>query len=213
MKDSLEDSKISYLDAAFLGTLESQGFKNAKNAIKLCLFNDLSVLDNKDIDYSKWLLISSKYDGRRKAKKLQLDDLAHILIKYCMASFAFRESAFSVNESIYMQHRQNPHNSVNLTREIAVELVSYAAFKDLYSAYVFLFSNQNICNLVVDSLIEERYLNMQIDILDKFDGNIISTEVDNEFRYMYYAKYRSLDKEFANIKKENDNYNKDEKLD
>lgn len=207
MKSNLEDSKISYLDAAFLATLESQGFKNAKSAIKLCLFNDFSVLKNNDIDYNKWLLISSKYDGRKKAKQLQLDDLAHILIKYCMASFAFRGCSFSVNEATYMNHRQNPQNSINLTRKEAVELVAYAAFNDLYSAYVFLFSNKNICSLVVDSLIEERYLNMQIDTFDSFDGTIIANEVGNEFRYMYYQKYRNLDKELAIIKKENIHYN------
>ncbi|MGM9834460.1 MAG: hypothetical protein ACI31M_01615 [Bacilli bacterium] len=206
MNSNLRDSKISYLDAAFLGTSESQGFKNAKTAIKLCLFNDMSVLKDNNIDYSKWLLISSKYDGRRKAKMLQQDDLAHILIKYCMASFALRDVKFSVNESIYMEHRQNPRISTNLTRKGAVELVAYAAFKDLYSAYVFLFSNLNVCNLVVDSLIEERYLNMQLDIFDNFNGYIISPEVENEFKYMYFMKYRKLDEEFATIKNENDNY-------
>lgn len=204
--EELKNSHIDWLDAAFLGTLESQGFKNAKSAIKLCLFNDMSVLDNKEIDYSKWLLISSQYDGRKKAKMLQLDDLAHILIKYCMASFGKRALKFNINETKYMEYRQNSNKSNELNRETAVELVAYAAFNDIYSAYVFLFSNPTVCGLVVDSLIEERYMEMQIDLLDKFDGRIVSDEMSTEQIYMYWNKYKNLDNEFAVIKEENPNY-------
>lgn len=198
----LNENKIEYLDAAFLGTQESKGFKNAKSAIKLCLFNDMSVLNGKQIDYSKWLLISTKFDGRKKAKQLQVDDLAYILIKYAMTSFGLRNTVFSVDEKKYMDHRQNPVLSSNLTRNEAVELLAYAAFNDLYSAYVFLFTNNYVCNLVVDSLIEERYLNMLKDVLDNYDGKINNDEVDTEFKYLYYKKYQSLDSLFASLKNE-----------
>ena len=209
MKDELKNNHIDYLDAAFLGTMESQGFKNAKSAVKLCLFNDMSVLDNKDIDYSKWLLISSQYDGRRKAKKLQVDDLAHILIKYAMASFGLKRKNFTVTEAMYLEHRQIPLKSADLSREEAVELVAFAAYNDVYSAYVFIFSNSYVCNLVVDSLISERYMDMLIDDLDKFNGKIDNDDLSTEFRYMYYQKYNKLDSEFAELKLENDNYIKD----
>lgn len=202
----LSNSKIEYLDAAFLGTMESQGFKNAKSAIKLCLFNDMSVLGSKSIDYSKWLLISSKYDGRKKIKLLQADDLAHILIKYAMASFGLNGKKFTTTESIYMDHRQNPFKSANLTKEEAIDLVSYAAFHDIYSAYVFLFSNSNVCNILVDSFINDRYMNMLIDLYDNYDGKINSDEVSVEFKYMFYKKYNELDGLFESLKEDNENY-------
>lgn len=203
------NSHIDYLDAAFLGTLESQGFKNAKSAIKLCLFNDMSVLENKDIDYSKWLLISSIYDGRKKAKRLQVDDLAHILVKYAMASFARLNKNFSIDEAVFEEHRQNPLLSYDLSRESAVELVAFSAYKDIYSAYVLIFSNHFVCDKLVDSLLSERYMDMLMEELDKFDGTIKNEDLPTEFRYIYYQKYNQIDSEFAELKLNNENYIKD----
>lgn len=195
-------NKIQSLDAAFLGTSESQGYRNAKNAIKLCVFNDQSVLQNKKIDYNKWLLISNKYNGREKAKALGQDDIAYILIKYCLTMFGMQNRAFTINEATYMDHRQNPLLSASITTIEAVELVAFAAFHDLYSAYVFLFANQYVYYAVIDSLIENRYLNLSSDLLDNYDGKIKNDELSTEFKYMFYKKYHNFNLEFANLQKE-----------
>lgn len=206
MNRELEKSHIDYLDAAFLGTMESQGYNNAKKAIKLCLLNDTSVLKGEPIDYSKWLLISSKYDGRKKIKKIGTDDVAHILIKYALATFARTGVAFSVTEQDYVKHRQNPMLSEGISSPLACELLAYAAFNDLYNAYILVLANNHICNAVMDSLIENRYMNMLIEEYDNFDGKIKNPSLPTEFKYMYYDKYRNIDKDFAVLKQENINY-------
>ena len=195
-------NKIQSLDAAFLGTSESQGYRNAKNAIKLCVFDDQSVLKDKKIDYNKWLLISNKYNGRERAKALSQNDIAYILIKYCLTMFGMQNKEFNINESTYMTHRQNPLLSQSITPIEAVELVAFAAFNDLYSAYVFLFANQYVYYAVIDSLIENRYLNLSIDLLDNYDGKIKNDEVSSEFKYIFFKKYQNFDIEFTNLQKE-----------
>lgn len=206
MNKELEKSHIDYLDAAFLGTMESQGYNNAKKAIKLCLLNDTSVLKGEMIDYSKWLLISNKYDGRKKIKKIQTDDIAHILIKYALATFAKKGEAFSVTEEDYIKHRQNPLLSEGITGLQACEILAYAAFNDLYNAYILVLTNNNICGAIMDSLIENRYMNMLIEEYDNFDGKIKNPSLPTEFKYMYYDKYKNIDKDFAALKQENINY-------
>lgn len=209
MNKELEKSHIEYLDKAFLGTMESQGYNNAKKAIKLCLLNDTSVLNGETIDYSKWLLISNKYDGRKNIKKIQTDDIAHILIKYAMTDFAKKEKEFKVTEEDYIKHRKNPLLSEGISSEEACEILAYAAFNDLYNAYILVLTNNHICSAIMDSLIENRYMNMLIDEYDNFDGKMKSPRLSNEFRYMFYDKYKNLDKDFACLKQENINYAKD----
>lgn len=206
MNKELEKSHIDYLDAAFLGTMESQGYNNAKKAIKLCLLNDTSVLKGEMIDYSKWLLISNKYDGRKKIKKIQTDDIAHILVKYAMANFAKRKENFTVTDDDYAKHRQNPMLSEGVSESFACELLAYAAFKDLYSAYILILTNNYLCSIIMDSLIENRYMNMLIDEYDNFDGKIKEPSLKTEFKYMFYDKYKNIDKDFAILKQENINY-------
>lgn len=206
MNKELEKSHIDYLDAAFLGTMESQGYNNAKKAIKLCLLNDTSVLKGEMIDYSKWLLISNKYDGRKKIKKIGTDDIAHILTKYALCNFAKRGVSFTVMEDDYAKHRQNPLLSEGLDASFACELLAYAAFKDLYSAYMLILTNNNLCNIIMDSLIENRYMNMLIEEYDNFDGKIKEPTLKTEFKYMFYDKYKNIDKDFAVLKQENINY-------
>lgn len=209
MNKELEKSHIEYLDKAFLGTMESQGYNNAKKAIKLCLLNDTSVLKGEEINYSKWLLISSKYNGRENIKKIGADDIAHILIKYALTDFAKKEKDFIVTEEDYIKHRQNPILSEGITSDKACEILAYAAFKDLYNAYILVLTNKPICSAIMDSLIENRYLNMLIDEYDNFDGKIKSPNLSNEFRYMFYDKYKNLDKDFSYLKQEHINYVKD----
>ena len=73
------ECKTSWLDDIFLGTKESQGIRNAVNAIKFVLFDDVSVLPDGLKYNDKYEFISARRGGRSKAKMLTLIDLIQIL--------------------------------------------------------------------------------------------------------------------------------------
>ena len=94
----LNKCHIDYFDDIFYATKESQGYENAVLAIKYVLFNDDSVFENTNIEKDKYVYISKNKNARKKAMVFQQDDLAHILIKYCMASFGLRCKDFTITE-------------------------------------------------------------------------------------------------------------------
>ena len=90
--------RINDLDDIFFATKDSQGHENALSAIKYVLFDDDSVFDNSNPEENKYLYISNTNNARKKAMLLQADDLIHILVKHCMASFGLRGKLFNITE-------------------------------------------------------------------------------------------------------------------
>lgn len=97
MKD-LRECRVKDLDDIYYATKESQGINNAMFAIKYVLFDDKSVFKGRKPEDNKYLYISNGKNARKKAMLLQQDDLAHILIKYCMASFGLRKKDFTLTD-------------------------------------------------------------------------------------------------------------------
>ena len=56
------------------------------------------ITDGKKIMEDKYRSITRENNARKKAMLMQKEDLAHILVKYCMASFGLRNKWFSIND-------------------------------------------------------------------------------------------------------------------
>ena len=194
------------LDDIYYATKESQGINNALLAIKYVLFNDDSVFDEdtKPID-NKYLYISNINNARKKAMLLQEDDLAHILIKYCMASFGLRGNPFNITEDEFILN-QKRINRLEISAYEMIEQVAYAATNELYIAYNYLYSNKNILHDVVDYMLNERYISELKEVLDNFSGIINNNEISSDERYKFYDAYMNLDENFAEIKRNNPEY-------
>ena len=193
------------VDDIFYSTKESQGYINSIYAIKYVLFNDDSMFKNRVPDSNKYIYISKKKNARKKAMLLQDDDLAQILIKYCLQSFGLRGQNFIVTDEDFIVDRKRI-NHLNISAHEMIEKVAFAAIGDVYVAYDFLYSNKEILLKVVDSFIEERYLNDKAELLDSFDGIITSKDMDKETKFLYYKTYIHLDETFAEIKRNNVDY-------
>ena len=87
-----------------------------------------------------------------------------------------------------------------------IEAVAYAATGDVYVAYDFLYSNHDLLLKVVESFLEERYINEKKEDLDSFDGIILNKNMDKETKFLYYKTYIHLDEIFGEIKKNNVEY-------
>ena len=127
------------LDDIFYATKDSQGTNNAILAIKYVLFDDESVFKDKKPVPNKFQYISSTNNARKKAMILQKDDLAHIMIKYCMASFGLRNSDFTITDEEFLIDRKRI-DRLEITPYEMIEKVAYAATGDVELAYNFLFS-------------------------------------------------------------------------
>ena len=201
---NLEEDHTKDLDDIFFATKESQGYTNAISSIKYVLFNDDSIFKDREPNSNKYIYISKSNNARKKAMLLQEDDLAQILIKYCMQSFGIKGKRFSITEEDFLIDRKRIDHLELSTSEM-VEAVAYAAIGDIYVAYDFLYSNQKLLLKVVDSLIEERYLGDKMEELDNFDG-IINVDMDKETKFLYYKTYIHLDETFGEIKRNNVEY-------
>lgn len=204
MRD-LQTCRTNDLDDIFYATKESQGYNNAIMAIKYVLFDDESVFKNAKPDDNKYLYISSTNNARKKAMILQKDDLAHILIKYCMASFGLRGKDFNITDEEFLVN-QKRIDRLDLTGYEMIEQVAYAATGELYNAYSFLFANKKLLLEVVDYMLNERYVSDLKEVLDKFSGIIDNNDISTETRYAFYDAYCNLDENFAEIKRNNDDY-------
>lgn len=194
------------LDDIYYATKESQGINNALLAIKYVLFDDDSVFDEdtKPID-NKYLYISNINNARKKAMLLQEDDLAHILIKYCMVSFGLRGNPFNITEDEFILN-QKRIDRLEISAYEMIEQVAYAATNELYIAYNYLYSNKKILHDVVDYMLNERYISELKDVLDNFSGIIDNNEISSDERYKFYDAYMNLDENFAEIKRNNPEY-------
>ena len=201
----LIENHVQDIDDIFYATKESQGYINAISSIKYVLFNDDSVFKDRVPDSNKYIYISKKNNARKKAMLLQDDDLAQILVKYCLQSFGLKNKAFTITEEDFLIDRKRVER-LDLGTSEMVEAVAYAALGDVYVAYDFLYSNHKLLLKVVDSFIEERYINEKKEELDNFDGIILTKNMDKETKFLYYKAYIHLDEAFAEIKRNNADY-------
>lgn len=204
MRD-LSECKIKDFDDIFYATKDSQGYKNAVLAIKYVLFDDDSVFNGKTPESNKYLYISSKNNARKKALVLQQDDLAHILIKYCMASFGLRGKDFNITNEEFLVD-QKRIDRLEISAYEMIEAVSFAAIGDLYTAYSFLYSNKKLLSSLVEYMIEERYVSEFKELIDNFSGIIDNKDISTDIRYAFYDAYNSLDENFSEIKRNNPEY-------
>lgn len=203
---NLRKCKIEDFDDIFYATKDSQGYQNAVAAIKYVLFDDDTVFDEEDEkNDNKYLYISSGNNARRKAMLLQQDDLAHILVKYCMASFGLRGIDFTITDDEFTLNRKRI-DRLEISAYEMIEQVAYAAMGDIYVAYVYLFTNKKILSSVVEYMIEERYITELKNSIDKFEGIIDNNEMSSEVRYRYYDAYNNLDDNFAELKRNDKEY-------
>lgn len=204
MRD-LSICKTKDLDDIFYATKESQGHNNAIMAIKYVLFDDTSVFEDREPEDNKYLYISSTNNARKKAMILQQDDLAHIIIKYCMASFGLRNKDFTITDEEFLLNLKRI-DTLELTGYEMIEQVAYAATGELYNAYTFLFQNHNLLLEVVDYMLNERYTSEYSESLDNFSGIIDNNDIPSEKRFVFYDAYNNLDDNFAELKRNNPEY-------
>lgn len=193
------------IDDIFYATKESQGIQNTILAIKYVLFDDDSMFKNKKPISNKYQYISSTNNARKKAMLLQKDDLAHILIKYCLASFGLRCKDFTITDEEFIIE-QKRIDRLELTPYETIERVAYAAIGDVDVAYQFLFTNKKLLSDVVEYMIEERYLSELKETIDNFNGIIDNNEIKTETRFAFYEAYNNLDETFYEIKRNNPEY-------
>lgn len=193
------------LDDIFYATKESQGYNNAILAIRYVLFNDEEVFEEQKPESNKYTYISNKNNARKKAMLLQQDDLAHILIKFCMASFGLRCKDFTITEDEFLINQKRIER-LELSAYEMIEQVAYAAMGEVYNAYDFLYRNPKLLSEVVEYMLEERYITELKETLDNFSGIIDNNDIDAQVRYNFYDAYMNLDKNFAEIKRNNPDY-------
>ena len=204
MRD-LKTCRIDDFDDIFYATKNSQGYTNAMLAIKYVLFNDDSVFEGRDPDKNKYVYISSENNARKKAMIMQDDDLGHIMVKYCMASFGLRNKNFIIMDEEFTMYRKRLEH-LELSPYEMIEAVAYAAMGSPYVAYEFLFGNKKLLSSVVEYMLEERYIsNLKIE-LDEFNGIVKSDEIDTEVKYSFYDAYIHLDEAFEEIKRNDEDY-------
>ena len=131
------------IDDIFYATKESQGYVNAIAAIKYVLFNDDSVFKDRTPDSNKYIYISKNKNARKKAMLLQDDDLAQVLIKYCLQSFGLRGQNFVVSDEDFIIDRKRIEH-IDISAHEMIEKVAFAAIGDVYVAYDFLYSNHDL---------------------------------------------------------------------
>ena len=113
--------KTDWLDDIYYGTKESKGTRNAVGAIKLVLFDDYSVVPDGVEIGDKYEFISSRFDGRAKAKMLQDIDLIQILAHYALCSFGIKNKKFRSNPRDYfINHIYSRYSKISSFVLIAV---------------------------------------------------------------------------------------------
>lgn len=204
MKD-LRECRVKDLDDIYYATKESQGINNAMHAIKYVLFNDKSVFKGRKPEDNKYLYISNTNNARKKAMLLQDDDLAHILIKYCMASFGLRKKDFTITEEELLLNQKRVER-LEISPYEMIEQVAFVAMGDIYNAYSFLYANHELLVEVVDYMLNERYTTELRDVIDNFSGIIDNNDIKTEIRYSFYDAFQNLDDNFAELKRNDPEY-------
>lgn len=198
--------KTDWLDDIYWGTTVSKGTRNAVSAIKLVLFDDYSVVpEGMDVG-DKYEFISSKNDGRAKAKMLQAIDLIQILAHYALASFGLRNEPFTIDQNTYTIYRTQKVVDMGYTNEFIIELVAYSLFDSIYGGYLFIANNKFIKEQLLNNLINERYIEDKASLLDNFDGYLTNPLVAVNVKKQYLEAFNNLDEDFFKIKRRDAEY-------
>lgn len=198
--------KMDWLDDIFWGTKDSQGLRNATSAIKFVLFDDESQIPDGFTVGDKYEFISSRRDGRAKAKMLQSIDLVQILCKYAMQSFDIKNKNFDIDYDEYIKIRNKKVIKSDFNDDYITELVAYALMDSVYGGYIFVSSNKYIRNSLINALINERYIEEKWQTLDEFNGILRNPSIDEITKKNYLDSYQRMDDDFLNIKRRDNDY-------
>ena len=198
--------KMDWLDDIFWGTKDSQGLRNATSAIKFVLFDDESQIPDGFIVGDKYEFISSRRDGRAKAKMLQSIDLVQILCKYAMQSFGIKNKNFDIDYDEYIKIRNKKVIKSDFNDDYITELVAYALMDSVYGGYIFVSSNKFVRNSLINALINERYIEEKWQTLDEFNGILRNPSIDEITKKNYLDSYQRMDDDFLNIKRRDNDY-------
>lgn len=198
--------KMDWLDDIFWGTKDSQGIRNATSAIKFVLFDDESQIPDGFTVGDKYEFISSRRDGRAKAKMLQSIDLVQILCKYAMQSFGIKNKNFDIDYDEYIKIRNKKVIKSDFNDDYITELVAYALMDSVYGGYIFVSSNKYIRNSLINALINERYIEEKWQTLDEFNGILRNPSIDEITKKNYLDSYQRMDDDFLNIKRRDTDY-------
>ena len=198
--------KMDWLDDIFWGTKDSQGLRNATSAIKFVLFDDESQIPDGFTVGDKYEFISSRRDGRAKAKMLQSIDLVQILCKYAMQSFGIKNKNFDIDYDEHIKIRNKKVIKSDFNDDYITELVAYALMDSVYGGYIFVSSNKYIRNSLINALINERYIEEKWQTLDEFNGILRNPSIDEITKKNYLDSYQRMDDDFLNIKRRDNDY-------
>lgn len=198
--------KMDWLDDIFWGTKDSQGIRNATSAIKFVLFDDESQIPDGFTVGDKYEFISSRRDGRAKAKMLQSIDLVQILCKYAMQSFGIKNKNFDIDYNEYIKIRNKKVIKSDFNDDYITELVAYALMDSVYGGYIFVSSNKFVRNSLINALINERYIEEKWQALDEFNGILRNPSIDEITKKNYLDSYQRMDDDFLNIKRRDNDY-------
>ena len=198
--------KMDWLDDIFWGTKDSQGLRNATSAIKFVLFDDESQIPDGFTVGDKYEFISSRRDGRAKAKMLQSIDLVQILCKYAMQSFGIKNKNFDIDYDEYVKIRNKKVIKSDFNDDYITELVAYALMDSVYGGYIFVSSNKFVRNSLINALINERYIEEKWQTLDEFNGILRNPSIDEITKKNYLDSYQRMDDDFLNIKRRDNDY-------
>ncbi|MDY3948498.1 MAG: hypothetical protein SOZ04_04020 [Bacilli bacterium] len=198
--------KMDWLDDIFWGTKDSQGLRNATSAIKFVLFDDESQIPDGFTVGDKYEFISSRRDGRAKAKMLQSIDLVQILCKYAMQSFGIKNKNFDIDYDEYIKIRNKKVIKSDFNDDYITELVAYALMDSVYGGYIFVSSNKFVRNSLINALINERYIEEKWQVLDEFNGILRNPSIDEITKKNYLDSYQRMDDDFLNIKRRDNDY-------
>lgn len=198
--------KMDWLDDIFWGTKDSQGIRNATSAIKFVLFDDESQIPDGFTVGDKYEFISSRRDGRAKAKMLQSIDLVQILCKYAMQSFGIKNKNFDIDYDEYIKIRNKKVIKSDFNDDYITELVAYALMDSVYGGYIFVSSNKFVRNSLINALINERYIEEKWQVLDEFNGILRNPSIDEITKKNYLDSYQRMDDDFLNIKRRDNDY-------
>lgn len=198
--------KMDWLDDIFWGTKDSQGLRNATSAIKFVLFDDESQIPDGFTIGDKYEFISSRRDGRAKAKMLQSIDLVQILCKYAMQSFGIKNKNFDIDYDEYIKIRNKKVIKSDFNDDYITELAAYALMDSVYGGYIFVSSNKFVRNSLINALINERYIEEKWQVLDEFNGILRNPSIDEITKKNYLDSYQRMDDDFLNIKRRDNDY-------
>lgn len=198
--------KMDWLDDIFWGTKDSQGIRNATSAIKFVLFDDESQIPDGFTVGDKYEFISSRRDGRAKAKMLQSIDLVQILCKYAMQSFGIKNKNFDIDYDEYIKIRNKKVIKSDFNDDYITELAAYALMDSVYGGYIFVSSNKYVRNSLINALINERYIEEKWQTLDEFNGILRNPSIDEITKKNYLDSYQRMDDDFLNIKRRDNDY-------